>query len=205
MQPRGSDDALQSIYEQELEYFRTATDYREVTVAAAMDYCAKWRISPPEWLAAEASVLLIKLLKSQKATKRGRGGNLIARYRQHLCDLNRWDAVVRIREIRAKSADVMASIRKCRKPDAIESHIAFEKKRRAWLKRGTLECAAIYAAQCEPRVGIEAIKASYRRIERKNADPEQYRSCVFEDDFLHKLGLPGLADPKPWRSLYDLS
>jgi hypothetical protein len=204
MQSCGSDGAPQSIYERELEYFRAATGHRELTVAAAMEYCAKWKISPPEWLVADATTLLIELLKSQKANKRGRGGNHIARYRQHLCDLNRWDAVLRIREIRAKSACEMGIIRKCRKPPAKGWDIGFEKRRQAWLKQGTLECAAIYAAQCEPRVGVDAVKGSYRRIERMNADPG-YRSCVFEDDFLHKLGLSGLADPKPWRSLYDLS
>jgi hypothetical protein len=200
----GSDDAVQAIHQRELEYFRAATDHRELTVAAAMEYCVKWKVSPPGWLVAQAAALLIELLKSQKAAKRGRGGTHIARYRQHLCDLNRWDAVLRIREIRAKSAHEMAIIREYPNPDEIERHITFEQRRQAWLKRGTLECAAIYAAQCEPRVGIDAVKGSYRRIERKNADPK-YRSCVFDDEFLHKLGLPGLADQKPWPSLYNQS
>jgi hypothetical protein len=181
---------------------------KELTIAAAMEYCAEWKIAPPQWLVTAASQLLIDLLKSQKANKRGRGGGHIARYRQHLSDLNRWDAVLIVREIRARSDSEMQIVRKRPARFRNTQDTAFVKKRRDWLHHGTFACASMYVSRYERGVGPQAIRTSYRRIERKNRDPGNYRSCVFDDNFLHKLGLPGLQYTRPLakrRSLFDMT
>lgn len=203
-----SHDTENWFVEQELAYFCSATAYRELAVIAAMDHCAEEKRDAPAWLVAEAASLLIELLKSQKVTSRGRKGGILAQYRRHLTDLDRWDAVVQIREIRDKTVHELRIARKHPEFARIEgSRGAIEhfRKLKQWLRSGTHQCAALLVARNGgARVSAAAIRRSYRRIQRENATPG-FRSCVFMTDFLRKVGLDQNQKPgRKFRPIYDL-
>ncbi len=202
-------DPSVSFFERELHYFRSATAFREVSLVAAMDLCAQENRCAPEWLVKEAAELLIQLLKSQKVNRRGRAGSYIAEYRRHLIDLDRWDAVVRARELRDKAS---LELEIAREDPKLTSNPGFKRvvehfrKLKRWLRYGTFQCAALMVANGGgSRVTPAAIRRSYRRIEKKNAT-DGFRSCVFERNFLDKIGIGEQEKSgRKWRPIYDLS
>src|SRR5438552_18243520 len=98
--PKGRRD---DIYERELSELKKLTIHRELAIAAGIDYCAEQSICAPPWLVKEASLLICDLLKREKVQKRGRSGGLIARYRQDMWDVERWDAVEAVRRMKKKT------------------------------------------------------------------------------------------------------
>jgi hypothetical protein len=200
-------NANPNFYERELESYRSATAFRELTIVAAMDFCAEWRLTPPEWLVTEAAALLIELVKSQKAKKRGRAAGYIAQYRQHIWDLERWDATLRVREIRDKTKRELRIVRDCpklAKDKQTAKLVEHYRKCKRWLRRGTYECASMLTGD-SARVGAAAVRRSYRRIQLKNQSGG-FRSCVFSDIFIDKIGI-GAAQKRDrkWRPIYDLT
>ena len=200
---------LDRFHERELNELKAVTVHSELATAAALDYCAREEICPPPWVVQKAADLMCDLLKREKAQKRGRAAGHIARYRQDLWDLERFDAILEIRRLRDRArSDVKIARsfgRKFQKSKRYE-HI---KKRRDWYRYGTLQCASMYLTGRDAKAGVDAMKASYQRVCR-NTDgktvADQY--YLFNEPFLRKIGIPGLADRKPgtkWFPLYNLT
>ena len=91
---------LDRFHERELNELKAVTVHSELATAAALDYCAKEEICPPPWVVKRAAELMCDLLNREKAERRGRTAGRIARYRQDLWDLERFDAILAIRKFR---------------------------------------------------------------------------------------------------------
>jgi hypothetical protein len=182
----------------ELDKFRRLSDHKEIATARAMDYCARYRICPPEWLVAAANSLLTELLKREKTSRRGRAGSYLARFRQQLWDTERWFAVKEVHRVRSSAKcddEVLKSY-----PDLAvgDDRRKFFEKRKKWLKQGTLECASKILAGRMANTGTAAIRHSYRKIENgRKRHPEEMVGAWFDDDFLGALGLQKSYDLKP--------
>lgn len=202
--PPGPVDAL---HERDLNNLKNMLAHRELAVAAAMDYCSEEQICPPPWLVAAAAELLRDLLKREKAQKRGRAAGHIARYRQAMWDIERWDAVLAIRRIRETIVNDERFMKAY--PDDYRKRVEHHKKTRSWLRHGTYSCASMYLAGRDARAGADAIRASYRRVKRSYDGPAtDTRYWFLEERFLLKLGFESLHDRKPgtkWTPLYNLT
>src|SRR6266508_4404277 len=93
---------LDEFHQRTLDELQNVTAHPELAIAAGMDYCAEEEICAPPWLVKATAALLRDLLMREKAHKRGRAAGHIARYRQDLWDVERWDAVEAIRRIKKK-------------------------------------------------------------------------------------------------------
>jgi hypothetical protein len=201
---------LDQIHERELDNMKNMIAHKELGVAAAMDYCAEERICPPQWLVLASAELMRDLLTREKSQKRGRAAGHIARYRQDLWDIERWDAVV---EVRFNQKRIRARVERARAhPGYPEKALKLEEKMLAWIGRTWLrayECAAMTLNGRDARVGTDAIKASYCRVKRNFDNPAMaMRYHLLDQRFLRKLGFEGLSDRKPGVKslpLYDLT
>jgi len=201
---------LDELNERELNSFKNMTHHKELSIAAAMDYCDEHELCPPPWLVAASAELMIDLIRREKAQKCGRTAGHLARYRQDFFDIERYDAVIEIRRMRKKAR---------RNVKAAQSHPAYPKSRLksqekmlAWFKGDNMreyECAAMYLTGRDAKIGREAMKASYRKVRDSFFNPATaLRYSLFDDRFLRKLGLQGLTDRKPgtkWWPLSDLT
>ena len=195
-----------SYHDRRLNEFKAAVAHREIAIAAAMDYCAEVGISPPEWLTKEAANLLSRLLKSEHVNAVGRSRGPIRRYRQEMIHVDRWFAVHAVRDIASKVRRDRRILRKEGKTfsKALRERYRLEVDRRSkWLKQGTFTCASLYLSGSESYAGPDAIRASYRKIERLNAAPAANQSCVLELPFLQKLGI-ALDDAESGKKLLKL-
>src|SRR5262245_41561974 len=93
----------EKINQRELDALREVTAHPELATAAALHFCAKYYVCPPEWLVERALELICQLLKREKSSKRGRAAGAITRYQQDLWHLERWDAVKGIQYARQRS------------------------------------------------------------------------------------------------------
>ena len=202
-------NALDAIHQRELNEMRRLTVHKELAVAAAMDYCAEEGICAPPWLAVEAAALIRDLLKREKAQKRGRAAGHIARYRQDLCDVERWDAVEAARRIKKKAKDEIELMRSYGKRFEGTPHLRNYERLLAWSRHGTFECASMYLTGRDAKASAETMRASYRRCKRRSGTgPTPNRYYLFDERFLVKLGFPRLTDRKPgtkWLPLYNLT
>src|SRR5689334_9816587 len=125
-----------SFIDRELNDLQSATAFRELSTIAAMDLCRNMGASPPPWLVAEATELLFTLVKSQKVSKRGRAGGYIAEYKRHLVDLDRWDAVKRVREHRSRAERELDIVREYpRLAETGKGIVSHFQKLKRWLCR----------------------------------------------------------------------
>lgn len=201
-QPAGP---LDEFHAQELNELKAVTVHPELATVAALEYCAREEICPPPWVVQKAADLMCDLLKREKAQKRGRTAGHIARYRQDLCDLERFDAIVGIRKFRSRVRRDVAIARSRGQEFKKSKRYEYIKRERAWLRYGTLQCASMYLSGRDAKAGVDAMKASYRRVCRSTAGkivPDQY--YVFNEQFLCKLGFPGLLDRKPGTKILPL-
>jgi hypothetical protein len=188
----GCNDDVNSYHERRLNEFRAAVAHREIAIAAAMDYCAQAGVSPPQWLTEAGADLISRLLKSEHVNAVGRSRGPIRRYRQEMIHVDRWFAVHAVR-------DIAANVRRDRKilrdegrrfSKYLRQRYEFEIGRRSkWLSQGTFPCASLYLSGSESFAGPDAVRASYRKIERINANPAANQSCILENSFLEKLGI----------------
>ena len=190
---------LNCIHQRELD------ELKNLTVAAALDYCAEEGIPPPRWVVEGAAKLLCELLVREKAPGRGRVGNRVTRYRNDQWDVERWDAVEAIRRIRAKTKYDAKLRREFGETPENSKSMLHHKRMLEWLRNGTFECASRYLAGREARVGADAIRASHRRCIRRagtGSFPDRY--YVLDQRFLEKLGIPDLQDRKRGTKLLPL-
>jgi hypothetical protein len=196
-----------SVSRRRLEEFRAASVHKELAVVAALDLCAEEQITPPQWLVKDAAKLMVELLKSQKTSKVGRTPTYIAQFRQHLIDLKRWNAVLEVRRIRddnAHEAKIFNGMSASRR-EHFEDRRRLIERYRTWLKHGTYRCAAMYLRGQDAYAGTDAIRTSYRKIQK--AFSRDAKFPALGDLFIEKIGLSGWLDAKPGKKhtrLYDL-
>jgi hypothetical protein len=199
-----------NVHQRYLDDLENLTVHRDLAVAAALDYCARERLSPPQWVIERAAVLLGELLMNEKATGPGRAGNRVSRYRHDQRDVERWNAVEEVRRIRAKSKyDAKLRREYGETPKSSKPLLHWLRMLEFIRRHGTFECASRYLDGRDARAGADAIKASYRRCIRR-AGKKSYpdRFYRFDERFLATLGFPHIQDLKPGTkcvSLYDLT
>ena len=194
---------LDEIHERELNNMKKMATHNALAVAAAMDYCAEEGICPPPWAVLGSAQLMRDLLKREKAQKRGRAAGHIARYRQDLWDHERWDAVVEVREQQKR---IRARVKLLRAhPSYSKKSLKSDEKMLAWIGHDWLrayECAAMVLTGRNARIGVDAMKKSYRRIQRCNLTDNRY--YLLDQRFLRKLGFEGPLERKPGTKLLPL-
>ena len=198
-----------SYHDRRLNEFRAAVAHPEIAVAAAMDYCAEVGISPPQWLTEAGADLLSRLLRSEHVNAVGRSRGPIRRYRQEMIHVERWLAVHAVRNIARNVRRNRQILQECKSlsKDLRERYQREVDHRSKWLRQGTFPCASLYLSGSESFAGPDAIRASYRKIERLNAAPAANQSCILELSFLQKMGieLDDAESGKKLLKLFDLT
>lgn len=172
-----------------LEGLKKCAAHKELVVAAALHYCAEAQVIPPKWVLVASSELMCELLKREKAQTRGRAAGHLARYRQDMRNAERANAVNQIRMIRERVRNDSKLIDADPSWDPggqIEKRL---EKMRQWLRHGTFACASMYLYGSYARAGAEAIKASYRRVQRAHKDPLDTRYWYIDPRFLWQVGI----------------
>jgi hypothetical protein len=190
------EDAERAFHEREFAELNAVEFHRELAVAATFHHCAKEGISPPMWAVREAADLLLRFLTNEKPTKRGRTASCIARYKQDYLDVERWDAVEGIRELKRRTRHDRKALREY--PHSELSHLRLHNERtNAWLRHGEFECAAMKLSGRDARASAQTMRTSHRKVKRRAGNgPTPDRYYVFAEDFLKKIGLPGLQERK---------
>lgn len=190
-----------------LDGLKKTTAHKELAVAAALHFCAEERLIPSKWVLEGSAQLVCALLKRQKAKTRGRTAGNLARYRQGMWDVERWNAVEQIRVIRDRmKAD--AALLKAHPGYFEDFQIEHVKKTQQWLrKHGTFACASMYLNGCYSRVGVDAMRASHRRVRRAGEDPANTNYRYIDPRFLWEVGIDDRKEVPgtKWVHLYDLT
>jgi hypothetical protein len=188
------------LYERDLNELKNLTAHQDLGAVAALNYCVDIGICAPPWVQEAILQLVTDLLKREKAQRRGRAAGRVARLQQDQWDLERWDAVLEVRRMREKVRREL----KLHAEYGREPHHSL-KKLDAWFGHGTFACASMLLTGRNARAGVEAMKASYRRVKRNFEDRAAATSYhVFDGGFLKKLGLEDLHDRKPGTKLLPL-
>jgi hypothetical protein len=208
MAPTDQNKPLKRIDERELEALKWVTVHPELAIAAALDYCATYKIDAPAWLIARAAELMRDLLKRERPGRRGRGGNAITRYRNDQWDFERMEAVEEVRRLRERVSHELKELRTLDRKEFVERR-KYRERQMAWFKSGTFECASKLLAGRDARVSSDGMRASYRRCKRRAVDGLfEDRYHLFDQRFLVKLGFPTFLDRKPGTKslhLFDLT
>jgi hypothetical protein len=164
--------SLEELHETTLEYFKMMW-HRELGVLAAAQYCAKNKVSVPQWVVERTPSLLATLLNGRSG-KRGRASNPVARYRQDMIDHARWSAV---KEIRDKQTEISHHLSELRAMSKVPAHVTKEtEKMLTWVGENleqAYRCAAMLLRGTLAFAGPEAVKQSYLRVEKSSRDPQQ--------------------------------
>src|ERR1700722_19541019 len=188
-----SDRPTYAIDERELNELKNLTAHQDIAAVAALDYCVENEICSPPWVQAATLRLLIDLLKRERSQKRGRAASRVARLQQDQWDLERWDAVLEARRIRMKTKREL----ELHAEYGLKPHHSLGKLD-AWFDHKTFGCASMLLTGRNARVGVDAIKASYRKVRRNLEDPTAAtKYYVFDGRFLKKLGLEDMHERKP--------
>ncbi len=188
------------INERELNELKNLSAHQDIAAVAALDYCVEHEIPPPPWVTEAALQVLVDLLKREKSQKRGRSAGRVARLQQDQWDLERWDAVLQARRIRERARKELALHREYH----LVPHHSLEKLD-AWLDNKTFACATMLLSGRNARAGVDAMKASYRKVKRNFEDPTAATNYhVFDGRFLKKLGLEDLHERKPGTKMMPL-
>jgi hypothetical protein len=195
----GEADRVPSDFDlRELDNFRALKDHKEIAMVRAMDYCAEHRVCPPQWLVEVAASIMIEQLKCEKTTRRGCKGSRIANFRQEFRDVERWDAVKQVRELRERFRRNDKILKTAPKLLATDRWRMHHEKKRKWLKQGTFECASKLLVGRDAGVASPyAIRKSFRKIEAKLKEPTPPAGAWFSEAFLKKLGLQDYSERKP--------
>jgi len=172
-----------------LSKFRRQISQNEVATACALHYCVLHAISPPDWLVEEAATGMIKLLKRERPSGRGRAGSQLARFQHEYWDVQRWEKVQDVRGIRleAKRDDKILKAQPNREPG--DNWRRFQSARTAWLKLETFERAAKLLVGQSAHASSSAVRASYRKVEKAICNGKTIMGLWFDDGFLLKLGI----------------
>ena len=200
--------SIEDHHRERLESFRVMW-HSEVGVFAAAFYCAAHKLALPDWLVPRLPVVLSALLTGPTG-KRGRANNPIARYRQDLIDYARWDAV---KEVRYKQTELLEEVNELKAMRTVPTAMLKERtKLLAWVGESLEQaylCAAALLAGGRASGGYDAVRKSYRRVERNSRDPGQLlRYHLVDPQVLRELGIDPFFDQPRGRKivpLYDLT
>lgn len=196
MQHCKPDRPVDRLHEEELDRLREMSACNDIALAAGMYHCAREEICPPPWLVEGAAKLLIELLKREKSQKRGRAGGRVARYRQDLWDLERWDAVLQVRELKSRTKEEAKMLAK--HPSLKKERYRRVAKAQKWLRHGTFECASM-SLKGSPAYGSPiTVKKVYQRVNKRMRDRSAaQRYHLMFGDFVFRIGLdwPGARRP----------
>lgn len=191
------ENPLHDYYQREFAELERITSHRALAAAAALYLCAIDGQSPPHWVVQEASELLCDLL-ANKPKKKGRAAGHVARYKQDLIELERWDAIYGIRQSQRRLYDELRRIRErgwdvnC--PNGLKSRVAERMKLQAWLGRSfprAVECAAMTLrgrdAYCSTSTMLKTYKKMQRHIKRlgNRQSPSHW---LMDERFLMRIG-----------------
>lgn len=155
----------------------------DIAVPAALHYCAKHNVSPPEWLVKRASDLLCSLLNPSTHKKLGRSGGIVERYRQDTIDHIRFEAIDDFRRQRALCEQQIEELVRIEGPAAKKMLADLELKR---LTLGNTDQDLFDLASANLRGaaggGREAMKKAYQRF--RSVQDDSYRYHVLDPQFL---------------------
>ena len=185
-------NSLDAIYRRDLDaFFRMTRGGSELAPAAALFYCAKFKIESPDWLVQSAARGYCSQLNPDKKKKRGRSAEFVDRYRQDLIDFARWDELCVVRE---KQTEILEEVMEIRGRKDIPAYIREDREKMlAWVGHSLLrayECASMLLQGTPAFGGPDAVKTSYRRVQecgRNQSHPFKYH--VFDPDFLRAIGI----------------
>jgi hypothetical protein len=189
-----------AFHENQLECFEMMVRSNvAVAVPAALNYCMENQLDAPPWLLAAATELLCDLLKREKSNKRGRSCGFVARHRQDMIDYARWDLVV---EVRRKQDELAEAVRELREMQPLPKTVLKEQEKLLSWAGSTLdrafECASMLLRGSAARGGPEAIKRSYRHVQRNHRNPsERMRYHNLDPRFLSSFGLKHETEARP--------
>lgn len=193
-------------HERYLDGLKKTMVHKELAVAAALHFCAEERLIPPKWVLEGSAKLVCNLLKCEKAKTRGRAAGKLARYRQSMWEVERWNAVNQVRQIRTQNASDAVLIKS--DPDGYEDiQKTHNRKMRQWLRHGTFACASMYLHGCYSRAGVDAMKASHRRVRQAHDDPSNTNYWYIDPRFLWQVGIDDRVETPgtKWVHLYNLT
>jgi hypothetical protein len=189
----------------ELDKFRQIPDHVEIAMARAMDYCAEYDVCPPQWLVEAAASIMVEQIKREKTANRGCKGSLIAKFRQDFRDIERWDAVKQVREIREKFRGNGEAFKAMPELPATDGRKRHHEKQRKWLKQGTFACASKLLIGRDAGVASPyAIRKSFRKVEATLKGPVPPAGAWFSEAFLKKLGLQDYSERKPGTNMFGI-
>ncbi len=182
--------ALERIHGRELEQFRDMfQEGNPLGAPAALYYCCENGLSAPPWLMRTALDLICDLLKREKPIRRGRAAGTIARHRQDMIDLTRWNEVIVLRE---KQTLVRRSLHDYPKQPSCPRYRAAQ-QRAEWLGTSMsqiFECVSEMLERTEAFGSPETIRRSYQKV-RRNMEHfrEALRYSQLDPLFLRMLGI----------------
>jgi hypothetical protein len=185
--------SLQELHEERLEKYKQAFDAGQPLAApAAMDYCNRYEIVPPSWVLVESHKIQCALLNEGTPKRFGRANGVISRHKQNMIDSARHSTVENVHENRDYLDREIATLRKLKGP-AARNHLLECEKLRRWAgtnDRGAFACASMMLRGTYAFGGPDAIRISYRRVER-NLRSKSTAMQYYElgPQFLHKIGL----------------
>jgi hypothetical protein len=189
--------ALEEFHQRELEFLRvTAEAGSELAPAAALFYCRQHDVAVPLWLVGAAAIGFCALLNPRTSKKRGRSANPRQRHHQNMVDLVRWEQVKASRHVQVTSQNEKSYL--------LEAETDLPKKFRTrilkmadWAGRDcwrAYECASMMLQGTPAFGGPDAMKASYRRVEKNfNHPSETWRYHTFHPDFLESIGMKHIS------------
>jgi hypothetical protein len=197
---------IQDPHEQHLRYLEEMTSHQEMAAAAALHYCAEHKLTAPDWAIRRGSALICNLLSHEKLDKRGRASGIVARYRQDLMDIERWDAV---EIMRREQKHVRGQVERIQEAPYCPAYLREDREKMLrWLGHDwprAYECAAMYLRGRRAYASPAAIRRSYLKVQKHfkgNGDATRY--CILDESFLRALGFEGSLDRKRGTKLLPL-
>ena len=193
--------SVEELDRNELESFREMRP-QEFGVLAALDYCLRNAVTPPEWAIRSAIVSIANGLCGRHPKGIGRFGGFVHEYHRLHIHFIRHDAVCEVREKQRELARTVAELQSMRN---VPTKLLKEKQKMLKFVGRTLEdayeCAAILLTSGKP----SSIQRSYFEWQKICEDQNQlnhYR--LLSPRVLRLLGIYDVPDPQPVSELLPL-
>jgi hypothetical protein len=181
--------------------FESATP---LAVVAAMDHCDRNGLIPPSWAVTGSVQMQCTLLRGEPLGKHGRSNGIVERYRQDGFDFLRWDTVNVVRENRNSLRDAVKELRKL-PGRAARERLAYCEKLLRWASKSSFKCASMLLADSPAFGGPDAVKTSFRTVERNMRDPVfAMRYHILDRGFLRRLGIASYPFATPGKKIVHL-
>lgn len=199
-------ESVADIDQRELQLFQQ-TEVRPIGVIGALDYCLRLNINVPKSVLAEAIEIICTLLERERAPKGGRNAGLLARYRQHMRDFERFSVVEEVREQQKVIAGQVSDLSAL--TDAPPALLEDRKKMAAWTGKTGVHAYRVAgrllrgtAAHADP----ETIKRSWMKVIASGREGTAGKRYVLLPPWLRRrLGVDFESkEVKKPRPLFDL-